>query len=74
MIMKRFSVALGLTIGLLCVLSHLAWAQEAKQPKLVIKQPLFDAGEIDEGNVIKHTFLVSNTGNGTLEIKDVRPG
>jgi hypothetical protein len=72
--MKRFSVALGLTIGLVCLFSHLAWAQEAKEPKLVIKQPLFDAGEIDEGNEIKHTFLVSNTGNATLEIKDVRPG
>ena len=72
--MKRFSVALGLTIGLLCVLSQLAWTQEAKKPRMLIKQPLFDAGKIDEGNVIKHTFLVSNIGNDTLEIKDVRPG
>jgi hypothetical protein len=72
--MKRFSVAVGLTIGLLFLFSHLAWAQEAKEPKLVIKQPLFDAGEIDEGKVIKHTFVVSNPGNATLDIKDVRPG
>ena len=72
--MKKISVSVGCAIALFCLFSHLAWAQEAKRPKLVIKEALFDAGEIDEGKVIKHTFSVYNHGDATLDIRNVRPG
>jgi len=72
--MRRVSISVGCAIALFCLFFHGAWAQEAKKPKLVIKAPLFDAGEVDEGNVIKHTFSVYNTGDAPLEIKNVRPG
>ena len=72
--MKRLSVPVGFAIALFFLFFHAAWAQEVKKPKLVIKEALFNAGELDEGKIIKHTFLVSNHGDATLDIKAVRPG
>jgi hypothetical protein len=34
----------------------------------------FNFGEIEEGSVLSHDFLVRNTGSGILEIADVQPG
>jgi len=56
------------------LLLHPAWTQETRTPKLVLQETLFDAGAIDEGTVIKHTFRVYNRGNAPLKIKNVRPG
>jgi len=72
--MKKSLISVACVIVLSCFFCHLAWAQEAKKPKLVIKEPIFDAGEIDEGKVVKHSFSVYNSGDTTLEIKNVRPG
>jgi len=72
--MKKIALSVGCAIALFCLFFHLAWAQEAKKPKLVIQVPLFDAGEVDEGKIIKHSFSVYNSGDATLEIKNVRPG
>lgn len=73
--MKRGSLSVACAIALICLFFQGAsWAQEAKKPRLVIKAPLFDAGEVDEGNVVKHSFTVYNNGNAPLEIKNVRPG
>jgi hypothetical protein len=72
--MKKSFASIACAIALSCFFCHLAWAQETKKPNLVIKETLFDAGEIDEGKVIEHTFSVHNSGDATLEIKNVRPG
>lgn len=72
--MKKRLISIACVIALSCFFCHLAWAQETKKPKLVIKEPIFDTGEIDEGKIVKHTFSVYNSGDATLEIKNVRPG
>lgn len=39
--------------------------------KAIAIDKVFDFGFIDEGDKIKHTFTIKNTGNATLRIKDV---
>jgi hypothetical protein len=72
--MKKTSVSVGCLIALFCLFSCSAWAQGTKHPRMVIQEPVFDAGEVDEGKVITHSFLVSNRGDAPLLIKHVRPG
>ncbi len=44
-----------------------------KKPKMFFKEPDFDFGKIYKGNKIEHVFKFENQGNGTLEIKKVKP-
>lgn len=55
-----------------CVYSPLA--QESRGPKMVLKERVFDFEEVNEGEVIEHTFKVLNQGDETLRIKKVNPG
>lgn len=50
--------------------------QEAPKPvpKMFLKEKVFDVGEVKEGDPIEHTFIVTNTGNAPLEIRNVKPG
>ncbi len=41
-------------------------------PKLSVSETSFDFGEIKEGDVVNHDFVVYNTGDDLLVIKDVR--
>ena len=41
------------------------------RPKAKADNDLFDFGFIDEGDKIKHTFTIRNTGNALLKIRDV---
>jgi hypothetical protein len=41
-------------------------------PRIHVVETTVDFGEIPSGERRKHTFLVNNTGNATLEIRDVR--
>jgi hypothetical protein len=59
------SIMFNLTIG---------WAQQAIGPRMVLKEDCFDAKEVNEGEIIEHTFTVLNTGDQALEIKKVNPG
>jgi hypothetical protein len=34
----------------------------------------YDAGEVFEGAVVAHQFIVKNTGTAQLDISDVKPG
>jgi len=72
--MKKSAFFVLATIFFFSFFLHTAGAQESKTPRLVVKGGLFDAGEIDEGNVIKHSFTVYNRGNAPLNIRNVRPG
>ena len=44
------------------------------QPHLSLNAAQFDAGEVDEGAVIVHSFAVKNTGTATLNIEKVKAG
>lgn len=64
-----------LTVLLLFALSgHFVLAQELQGPKIVLKEQMFDFGEVKEGDTVEHTFQVFNKGDQTLEIKNVKPG
>jgi len=45
-----------------------------KQPVISIDARQFDAGEVWEGDVVTHSFIVKNTGEGELDISNVKPG
>ena len=51
-----------------------AWAQKMREPKLLLKQTVFDFNEVTEGSTISHSFSVINNGNETLKILRVKPG
>jgi hypothetical protein len=67
--------------GLLLALSALAHAQEgpaaspspAPEAALEVPEPIFDAGKVDRGTVVKHTFTLKNRGATELSI-DAKPG
>jgi hypothetical protein len=43
-------------------------------PRLVMQERFFNFKEVQEGEVVEHTFTVSNTGSETLVIEEVKPG
>jgi hypothetical protein len=47
---------------------------ENSGPKIQFAQPIFDFGKVQSGEVVKHSFVFTNTGAATLEILDVKPG
>ncbi len=49
-------------------------ATAGSPPKLVIPEPTFDFGSLDNNEIVKHDFVLRNEGTGVLEIKEVRPG
>jgi hypothetical protein len=72
--MKRFfQITWGLFLVFYCW-SGPTLAQESQGPKMVIKNQVFDFGEVKEGEDIQHTFHVFNECGETLLIKDVKPG
>ncbi len=44
----------------------------AQGPKLVVGNPVFDFGEISQGESLEHLFKISNAGDGDLIISRVR--
>jgi hypothetical protein len=45
-----------------------------KQPAISFDANQFDAGEVWEGDIVTHSFIVKNTGTGELNIYNVKPG
>jgi hypothetical protein len=46
----------------------------ADGPRLKVPEATFDFGEVVEGDVVSHEFVLQNTGTEALQITDVRPG
>lgn len=42
-------------------------------PKIKVAEPVFDFGKASVGEVVQHTFVFTNVGDQTLEIREVRP-
>lgn len=59
-------------ITLLIVLSSISFAQLVN-PKLVLQQNEYDFGDILQGEVVSHVFVLSNSGGDLLTISKVRP-
>jgi hypothetical protein len=62
----------------LMIICGLCWAGLAFStpltPVLHIPAPEFDFGEVVEGSMVSHDFVIKNNGTSSLEIKDIRPG
>ena len=43
-------------------------------PRIKFSETVFDFGQIQSSSVVRHDFIVTNTGNAPLEITEVRPG
>jgi len=44
------------------------------QPRITIVAPIYDVGEVWEGDEVPHTFTAKNTGTAQLIIEKVTPG
>ena len=49
-------------------------APGGKQPAITFDSNQFDAGEVWEGDIVTHSFVVKNTGKAELTIANVKPG
>src|ERR1043166_1825618 len=49
-------------------------AGAAEAPKIQVAGPVFDFGKVNSGELVKHSFVFTNSGTATLQILDVRPG
>ena len=43
-------------------------------PAISFEQPVWDFGRVKAGGEVAHDFVFTNTGNGPLEILEVKPG
>jgi len=48
--------------------------KESAGPKIQFAELAYDFGKVSSGELVKHTFVFTNIGTATLEIKEVRPG
>ncbi len=58
-------------IGLVVALAGMP-ARAADGPELVIEEPVFDFGTVEQGTSVEHTFRVRNTGRAELRIDHVK--
>ena len=49
-------------------------ALKQNQPQISLDSTKYDAGEVYEGDVITHEFIVKNTGTAQLNIEKVKAG
>ena len=63
-------VPTGSTSNTLAVVPALAVTNGAQ---IQFDNPVYDFGRVTAGDVVKHTFIFTNTGNQTLELADVHP-
>jgi len=60
-----------LSMFLFCWCTSLA--QEAKGPKIILKEREFDFKKVREGEVVSHAFAVRNKGDHVLKIVTLKP-
>lgn len=82
--MKSVIYAFCLSLGLFTYVPLAANAQDpaehkvspenAALPQLFLEEPMFDAGEVEEGTRVSHDFTVLNLGNAVLQIHRVSTG
>ena len=61
----------GLTV--FCLAAGAQEVTPAHAPKIVCDQPSYSFGDADNTKDVEHTFVLKNTGDLSLEIKQVRP-
>lgn len=64
----------GLASGLAQTKETPAQAAAGGGAKIQFADPIYDFGKVNSGELVKHSFVFTNTGTATLQILDVRPG
>ena len=72
--MRRLGYASLAMVAVFCCLSRAAATAGPEAPRLEIREASFDFREAFEGEKVSHDFVVKNTGNAVLSIKEVRRG
>ena len=54
--------------------SHQEQTESSDKPRISFDAKTHDAGEVWEGDVVSHSFVVKNTGTAELTINKVKPG
>jgi hypothetical protein len=64
--------------GCLIVVGLVSMAQTKEEteavPVIEVQMPIYDFGQVSEGEVVIHDFRVVNPGTAPLDIKSVKPG
>jgi hypothetical protein len=87
--MKQISKTVGLTLGMLALIAPQSragapvplatpapaatTAEKTSGPKIKFDSDVFDFGKVPAGQPIKHSFIFTNIGTGTLEVTKVNP-
>ena len=73
--MKRFGFAFSIAAWCFCALFgiQVCLAQKPVGPQISFKENKFDFKQVEEGKVLEHTFVISNTGDEPLMIEKVEP-
>jgi hypothetical protein len=66
-------LAVGGTATLSCANPGSTNAPAGKGPRIVCEKPVFNFGEVENTEVVKHVFVLQNAGDAPLTIKKVRP-
>ncbi len=75
----KISRVISFTIQTATLLSISLWAAPSQEfgpqrpPAIHFETPVHNFGEVLKGNIVRHDFLVKNTGFSPLEIKKVKP-
>lgn len=64
----------GILFCVVLLASISATAQEIRKPKVFLREHTYDFKEVMEGEVISHTFIISNKGDEELRILQVKAG
>lgn len=75
---RRSEFVTGISIVVLFVFcSEIAVAGPGKGrdllPRLVVANPVFDFGSVEQGTVVQHNFEVANAGKGVLKVRKIHP-
>ena len=71
--MKRIGFVIVFIILSFTLFLSPSLGETVKGPKMVLREKTFDFKEVDEGEVVEHSFEVVNEGDAPLEIKKVQP-
>ena len=69
--MRRLAIIL-VSLFFILLLS-VAPGRAALKPNINLSHLVWDFGEVTAGDILKHSFIIENTGNGMLVIKSVTP-
>ncbi|HMN48800.1 MAG TPA: DUF1573 domain-containing protein [Ignavibacteriaceae bacterium] len=60
------------TLAIIFLLAAISIFPQMGEPKVSVQQTEFDFGDINQNDIVNHSFVITNTGNDLLKISDIR--